>query len=73
MNTEQPPTDEQKRLGLRCQMHTEMVIGLIKNNDVDGAMAYLRDIEESDGKQMVSNVFNLMIVKGNAHFSPDML
>jgi len=69
---EQEPTTEQKRLGLRCQTHTETVIGLIKNNDVDGAMAYLRGIEETDGKHMVANVFSLMIVKRNAHFPPEM-
>lgn len=67
------PTAEQKRLGNRCHAHTEMVIGMVKNNNVDGAMAYLRDVEESDGKQMVANVFNLMIVKGNALLQPDML
>jgi hypothetical protein len=73
MNADQEPTEEQRRLGNRCRAHTEMVIGMIGCNDVDGAMAYLRDVEESDGKQMVANVFNLMIVKGNALLHPDML
>lgn len=46
---------------------------MVKNNDVDGAMAYLCGVEESDGKQMVASVFDLMIVKGNAVLHPDML
>ena len=66
-------TADAEHLGNRCRVHTEMVIGMIGCNDVDGAMAYLRGVEETDGKQMVANVFNLMIVKGNAHLPPDML
>ena len=73
MNVDEQPTADQKRLGNRCRAHTEMVVGMIKNNDVDGAMAYLCDVEETDGKQMVANVINLMIVKGNALLPPDML
>lgn len=64
---------EREQLGNRCRVHTEMVIGFIASNDVDGAMAYLRDVEESDGEQMVANIFSLMIVRGNAHLPPDML
>lgn len=73
MTAPTPPTPEQERLGNRCRAHTEMVIGMITSNDVDSAMAYLADVERSDGKQMVANIYNLMIVKGNALLPPDML
>jgi hypothetical protein len=73
MTADQQPTAEQAHLGNRCRVHTEMVVGFIAGNDVDGAMAYLGDVEQADGKQMVANIFNLMIVRGNAHLPPDML
>jgi hypothetical protein len=69
----QQPTTEREQLGNRCRAHTEMVIGFIASNDVDSAMAYLGDVEQADGKQMVANIFSLMIVRGNAHLLPDML
>lgn len=73
VSTDHKPTAEQERLANRCLAHTEMVVGFIKANDIDGALAYLDNVERTDGSQMVTNITDLMIVQGYALFPPEML
>jgi hypothetical protein len=64
---------EQQRLAARCQEHTAMVLWMVTNDDVDGAMAYLNAVKEWDGPQMVTNVTDLMVLTTPGLLPPDML
>jgi hypothetical protein len=70
---EQEPTAEQRRLGLRCRAHTEIIFGMLAHKDIDGAMAYLNDVEQKDGGQMVANVTDLMVLMKPGILPPDMV
>ena len=59
MNVDQV-TPEQKRLGLRCRTNTEFVFAMLSGNDVSGALDYLRQVEDLDGRQMARNVTDLV-------------
>jgi hypothetical protein len=63
MNVDEQPSAEQQRLGNRCRVHAEFVLGMLSGGDVSGAEGYLRDVEACDGAPMARNVTDLISLR----------